>query len=80
MMTKDQDGEGSFREVRRRHLPLFDPKVHRHDRGWLHSTPEPDADRSGKQKWKRAGIFHYPHHEEDESDAEARNAGSCRTV
>lgn len=78
----DQGGGGSFREVRERHLPLFDFTVHRHDRGWPHpleSLPEP-AEKGPKERpkrgWKTAGILHYPHHDEDEEEGEPRNADS----
>jgi len=69
MMATSQGG-GNFRDLKTR-LPLFDEAVHRHDRGWPHPPPEESEDRP-KRRWKRVGIFHFPHHEEDE----ARNAGS----
>jgi len=73
MMATSQGG-GNFRDLKTR-LPLFDEAVHRHDRGWPHLPPEESEDRP-KRRWKRVGIFHFPHHEEDDAEGEARNAGS----
>jgi hypothetical protein len=73
MMATSQGG-GNFRDLKTR-LPLFDEAVHRHDRGWPHPPPEESEDRP-KRRWKRVGIFHFPHHEEDDAEGEARNAGS----
>ena len=51
---------GSFRDLRKRHLPLFKESVHRHDRGWPHSESDKNsAEVSTKKSWKRIGIFHF---------------------
>jgi hypothetical protein len=73
MMATSQGG-GNFRDLKA-HLPLFDEAVHRHDRGWPHPPPG-ESDDNPKRRWKRVGIFHFPHHDEDEGEDEARNAGS----
>ena len=67
MTSTNRDGEGSFREVRKRHLILFDPTLHRHDRGWPHSAGRKDPLRdeprkSAKKPWKTVGILHFPAH------------------
>ena len=74
MTATTKERGGSFRELKD-HLPLFDKAVHRHDRGWPHSTPEPGTDRVPKRRWRRVGIFHFPDEVEDE-EARPRNAGS----
>ncbi len=60
MNASVKEGGGSFRDLRDRHLRLFDETVHRHDRGWPHPEPEagPAADRT-KAFWKTVGIFHF---------------------
>ena len=60
-------GGGSFKELRSKHLPLFDEAVHRHDRGWPHPAREQSGSES-KARWKTIGIFHF-RHEEDEAGA-----------
>jgi hypothetical protein len=60
------DKGGSFRAVRGQHLPMFDDKLHRHDRGW--PRPEPPArEKAPKMKWRTVGILHI-RDEEDDSD------------
>jgi hypothetical protein len=70
-LTTDDEG-GSFRELRERHLRLFDEAVHRHDRGWPHAPSHAQADRrkakprQQPKRWKISGILHFPaHHDED---------------
>ena len=58
---------GSFRALRNRHLPLFDAKLRRHDRGWPHSRPDIDDDEPPRPHWKTVGIFHFRHVEEADS-------------
>ena len=50
---------GSFRELRNRHLPMFDDRVHRHDRGWPHPPPETAEPRAPKHRWRTVGIVHF---------------------
>ena len=66
--TCTREGGGSFGDLRRRHLPLFDESVRRHDRGWPHgesgkAAPEDPAPR---RTWETRGIFHFRDREEDE--------------
>ena len=65
MNVSVKDGGGSFRDLRVRHLRLFDKSVHRHDRGWPHPEPKPRPADSTKVGWKTVGIFHFRHDEED---------------
>ncbi len=65
--TEEGSGGGSFKELRKKHLPLFDKAVHRHDRGWPHPSPErPKPEPKGG--WKTVGIFHFRHEEDEEED------------
>ena len=67
METSAKDGGGSFGDLRKRHLPLFDESVHRHDRGWPHDEPERTGEAGTARKhWKTIGIFHFRHDEQDE--------------
>ena len=59
MIAKEKGG--SFRALREHHLPLFDKKVHRHDRGWPHSPAEKCDAPPAKPRWKTVGIFHFRH-------------------
>ena len=67
-MTPTSDEKlGSFRALRDRHLPLFEHKAHRHDRGWPHPPPgEGQHEPMPRQRWRTIGIFHFRHGEEDE--------------
>jgi hypothetical protein len=68
MTSLREDRGGSFRALRDCHLPMFDSKLHRHDRGWPHPPPKSEAEQSdkvAKQVWKTVGIFHFRHDEED---------------
>ena len=66
MTSLEQDGGGSFRELRTKHLPMFDESLHRHDRGWPH--PELSKEElQTKRRWRIFGILHIPHHEEGDS-------------
>ena len=74
MSTHESQGRGgSFRELRSRHLPLFDPAVHRHDRGWPHPPPRraehapQGADKPRRRAWKTVGIVHFPHSDAEEA-------------
>jgi hypothetical protein len=73
-MTSTNKRAGNFRELKA-HLPLFDEALHRHDRGWPHSPPEPGAQDVRRRPWKTVGIFHFRHEEEDQ-DGEPGNASS----
>jgi hypothetical protein len=53
---------GSFIALRDQHLPLFEEKLHRHDRGWPHAPPDVTGAKSQKRRWKTIGIYHFPHH------------------
>ena len=66
MACTTKERGGSFRELRDRHLPLFDHAVHRHDRGWPHPTPAPSRKGAPKRRWKTVGIFHFRHDEDEE--------------
>ena len=66
MNVSVKDGGGSFRDLRVRHLRLFDKSVHRHDRGWPHHEPKPKPPPdSAKPVWKTVGIFHFRHQGDD---------------
>ncbi len=71
MMATSKRG-GNFRDLKT-HLPLFDEAVHRHDRGWPHSPSDEAVETPSKRRWKRVGIFHFPHNDEDEAEGEERN-------
>ena len=58
---------GSFRELRNRDLPMFDARVHRHDRGWPHPPPDARDQDAPKHRWRRVGILHF-RQEEDSGD------------
>ena len=62
-MEKDRSG-GSFGELRSKHLPMFDEKLHRHDRGWPHETPDPQT--SPASTWETRGIFHFRRRDAEE--------------
>jgi hypothetical protein len=66
MTSTNKERGGSFRELRNRHLPLFDDTLHRHDRGWPHPKPDGKAEKATKRPWKTIGIFHFRHDEEEE--------------
>ncbi len=55
---------GSFRELRNCHLPMFDDREHRHDRGWPHAAPRPVEKNAPKHRWLTVGIVHYRQEEE----------------
>jgi hypothetical protein len=76
MTPSTKDRGGSFSELKA-NLPLFDDPAHRHDRGWPHSQPKQGDESTPKRRWKTVGIFHFPHHDEDDPGDEARNADSC---
>ncbi len=44
---------GRFRDLRERHLTLFDESVHRHDRGWPH-LPDIETGRDEVQGTRKA--------------------------
>jgi hypothetical protein len=59
MSSRSNDKGGSFRAVRDHHLPMFDRRHHRHERGCPHA-PQPAAeDVTEKTRWKTIGIFHF---------------------
>jgi len=58
---------GNFRDLKTR-LLLFDEAVHRHDRGWPHGPQEGESENPPKRRWKRVGILHFRHHDEDEPE------------
>jgi len=58
---------GSFGELRRKHLPLFDRSLHRHDRGWPHPAPEKSEPQTERPRWETAGIAHFRHPDGGES-------------
>ena len=60
-VTETDSPEGNFKELRRRHLPLFDDVVHRHDRGWPHRSADKDSQPRPTKRWQTSGIFHFPH-------------------
>ena len=74
-MTATKKPGGNFRDLKA-HLPLFDESVHRHDRGWPHSSDEQSGESPSRRRWKRVGIFHFPHRDETDAEGEARNGGS----
>ena len=82
MTAPTKERNGSFKGIRASDLLLFDSAVHRHDHGWPHPPPR-QAEESGRQRtakapkrgWKIVGIFHFPHAEMDDEEAEPGNAG-----
>jgi len=51
---------GNFKDLRSRHLLLFDKAEHRHDRGWTHAPRgEEDKPPRAKKRWRTAGIVHF---------------------
>ena len=75
-MTSNKERRGSFKDLRASDLLLFDPALHRHDRGWPHPPPAPSRGRSRRQ-WNTVGIFHFRHDDEDEEEGAGGNAGHC---
>ena len=68
MTSTSEERGGSFRALRDHHLPMFDEKLHRHDRGWPHPPPDCEVEQSDKvpkRVWKTVGIFHFRHDEEE---------------
>ena len=66
MASMSDDRCGSFRAVRNFHLPMFDERLHRHDRGWPHGPEPGDGGKSRKAKWKTIGILHFRHEENED--------------
>ena len=76
-MTGINKGKGSFKGLRARELLLFDPALHRHDRGWPHPPPKQPAETQPRNRWKTVGIFHFPQHDEHDNEGDTRNGGAC---
>lgn len=57
--SKERPAGGSFTELRKKHLPLFDQSVHRHDRGWPHGASHKGSASRPRLRWKTAGIVHF---------------------
>ena len=65
MIVSVKERGGSFRDLRERHLPLFDDSVRRHDRGWPHEEVGKAEPQESTKNWRTAGIFHFRHGEEE---------------
>lgn len=82
MTAPTKERNGSFKGIAAGDLLLFDPALHRHDRGWRHPPPR-QSDESGRQRapeppnrgWKTVGIFHFPNVEVDDEERGPGNAG-----
>jgi hypothetical protein len=66
MTSMSKEKGGSFRTLRDHHLPMFDERLHRHDRGWPHPPAEPAKEKAPKRLWRTVGIFHFRHDESED--------------
>lgn len=53
MTSKRDRGGGSFRDIRDRHLPIFEWPKERRESG------DPQAKAKPRRQWKRDGIVHF---------------------
>ena len=53
MTSKRNRGGGSFRDIRDRHLPIFEWQDESRNRAGPPAQPKP------QKQWKREGILHY---------------------
>ena len=53
MTSKRGRGGGSFRDIRDRHLPIFEWPKERRESGVAPAKPKP------RRQWKRDGIVHF---------------------
>ena len=71
MTSTDPETEGSFKNLRKHGLLMFDEKLRRHDRGWPHAPAEAPV-RTRKGGWRTVGIFHF---RDDDGETDQSNKG-----